>query len=282
MFEVPVHFYSLSPARVRRTSLADGVSAVSHDRLATIRPGTGRRAGGQSRGRRFGAAGGLACARLAPTRAGRACRGARLAPGRRGAQGPGRRSPAARCWPGCWPSTAPGSSGVVVVAHPSARAAIAAAARRARTCAPRWSTQAEPTGMLDAVSLGCAAAARWSPDRVWITWCDQVAVHPETVARLASARRRVGGGAAARHAGLALHSLRARQPTAASSPSDSGARGTCMPARGVSDMGLFSLSAHAAADGPAGLCRRLPRPMPAPASATSCRSSHTRRREAPS
>ena len=29
MFEVPVHFYSLSPSRVRRTSLTDGVSAVS-------------------------------------------------------------------------------------------------------------------------------------------------------------------------------------------------------------------------------------------------------------
>lgn len=29
MFEVPVHFYSLSPTRVRRTSLSDGVSAVS-------------------------------------------------------------------------------------------------------------------------------------------------------------------------------------------------------------------------------------------------------------
>ena len=29
MFEVPVHFYSLSPAQVRRTTLADGVSAVA-------------------------------------------------------------------------------------------------------------------------------------------------------------------------------------------------------------------------------------------------------------
>jgi hypothetical protein len=28
MFEVPVHFYSLSPAQVRRTTFADGVSAV--------------------------------------------------------------------------------------------------------------------------------------------------------------------------------------------------------------------------------------------------------------
>ena len=29
MFEVPVHFYSLSPAQVRRTTLADGISAVA-------------------------------------------------------------------------------------------------------------------------------------------------------------------------------------------------------------------------------------------------------------
>ena len=28
MFEVPVHFYSLSPAQVRRTTFADGVQAV--------------------------------------------------------------------------------------------------------------------------------------------------------------------------------------------------------------------------------------------------------------
>ena len=50
--------------------------------------------------------------------------------------------------------------------------------------------QPEPTGMLDAVVLGCEAAEQWSPDRVWVTWCDQVAVHPETTARLAAAEAR--------------------------------------------------------------------------------------------
>src|SRR4051812_1952736 len=46
--------------------------------------------------------------------------------------------------------------------------------------------QREPTGMLDAILLGTTTAARVQPSSVWVTWCDQVAVHPRTIARLAA------------------------------------------------------------------------------------------------
>jgi bifunctional UDP-N-acetylglucosamine pyrophosphorylase/glucosamine-1-phosphate N-acetyltransferase len=134
--------------------------------------------------------------------------------------------------------------GVVVVAPPSTCEAI-------RDVVEGYDlpfevvVQAEPTGMLDAVLLGCGAAPRWSPERIWITWCDQIAVHPDTVARLAD---REGESAVAlplitrdspyihfdRAADGRILAVRQRR------------EGHVMPARGDSDMGLFSLSAHAA------------------------------------
>jgi bifunctional UDP-N-acetylglucosamine pyrophosphorylase/glucosamine-1-phosphate N-acetyltransferase len=138
----------------------------------------------------------------------------------------------------------PWVSGVVVVAHPTTREAI-------RDVVQDYDlpsdvvVQAEPTGMLDAVVLGCVATARWSPERVWITWCDQIAVHPDTVARLAD---REGESSVAlplmtrdspyihfdRAADGRIVAVRQRR------------EGHVMPERGDSDMGLFSLSAHAA------------------------------------
>jgi bifunctional N-acetylglucosamine-1-phosphate-uridyltransferase/glucosamine-1-phosphate-acetyltransferase GlmU-like protein len=44
--------------------------------------------------------------------------------------------------------------------------------------------QHEPTGMLDAILLARPAVELSAPRRVLITWCDQVAIRPETVARL--------------------------------------------------------------------------------------------------
>jgi CTP:molybdopterin cytidylyltransferase MocA len=135
--------------------------------------------------------------------------------------------------------------GVAVVAHPSARHQIEAAL--ASTGVPGVVVeQAEPTGMLDAVLLGCRAAAGWSPSRLWVTWCDQIAVHPATVARLADAEP---GSALTlplisrttpyihfdRDAAGRITAVRQRR------------EGDAMPDRGDSDMGLFSLSAEAAA-----------------------------------
>jgi CTP:molybdopterin cytidylyltransferase MocA len=138
----------------------------------------------------------------------------------------------------------PWVSGVAVVAHPSAREAIGSLLERCGLPSAVV-VQGEPTGMLDAVVLGCQAAAQWSPERYWITWCDQIAVRPETIARLANHE---GDSAVAlpvlardepyihfdRDAGGRILAVRQRR------------EGHDMPARGDSDMGLFSLSAHAA------------------------------------
>lgn len=133
---------------------------------------------------------------------------------------------------------------VVVVAHPSARALLDQALASA-ACPGSVAEQASPTGMLDAVLIGCRAAAQWVPGRIWVTWCDQVAVRPETVARLAAAE-----------AGTALTlPLAARDAPYIHFDRDTDDRitavrqrreGDAMPARGDSDMGLFSLSAEAA------------------------------------
>jgi len=44
--------------------------------------------------------------------------------------------------------------------------------------------QQVPTGMLDAVLLAYDRVKASSASRVWVTWCDQVAIHPRTIARL--------------------------------------------------------------------------------------------------
>jgi bifunctional UDP-N-acetylglucosamine pyrophosphorylase / glucosamine-1-phosphate N-acetyltransferase len=133
---------------------------------------------------------------------------------------------------------------VVVVAHPSTHALLAEALAPPE-CRGIVVDQASPTGMLDAVLIGCRAAAPWSPERIWVTWCDQVAVRPETVARLAAAEP-----------GTALTMpLVTRDAPYIHFDRDADGRitavrqrreGDAMPARGDSDMGLFSLSAGAA------------------------------------
>jgi hypothetical protein len=44
--------------------------------------------------------------------------------------------------------------------------------------------QDSPTGMLDAVLLAYDRVRQSRATRVWITWCDQLAIHPRTIARL--------------------------------------------------------------------------------------------------
>jgi len=138
----------------------------------------------------------------------------------------------------------PWVSGVVLVAHPTTRDAIRAAVQQ-YDLPSEVVIQAEPTGMLDAVLLGCVAAARWSPERIWITWCDQIAVHPDTVARLADSEG---------ESSIALPLITRESPYIHFDRAADGRiaavrqrrEGHVMPARGDSDMGLFSLSARAA------------------------------------
>jgi bifunctional N-acetylglucosamine-1-phosphate-uridyltransferase/glucosamine-1-phosphate-acetyltransferase GlmU-like protein len=139
---------------------------------------------------------------------------------------------------------------VILVVSPAAEAIVQAhiaAWPEPVTCV----VQAEPTGMLDAIGLGIGALAA-RPQEAWITWCDQVGVHPATIARLA--RERAG------HAGAAcIFPTVTRNEPYIHFEADATGRlvavrqrreGDVMPGRGESDMGLFSLSASA--------CRALP------------------------
>ncbi len=44
--------------------------------------------------------------------------------------------------------------------------------------------QESPTGMLDAILIPQERVRRYQPTSVWITWCDQIAVHPKTIMKL--------------------------------------------------------------------------------------------------
>jgi bifunctional UDP-N-acetylglucosamine pyrophosphorylase / glucosamine-1-phosphate N-acetyltransferase len=105
--------------------------------------------------------------------------------------------------------------------------------------------QPQPTGMLDAILLGRAAARRLEPSSVWITWCDQIAVHPRTIERMAERT------AAASHDAMVMPTAVQRSPYIHFVRDPNGRiigvlhrrEGDAMPEHGESDIGLFALSA---------------------------------------
>ena len=66
--------------------------------------------------------------------------------------------------------------------------------------------QEQPTGMLDAILLAAPLVGRWRPHRVWITWCDQIALLPTTLEKLRDADDAVPAPP------LALATCRTRDP----------------------------------------------------------------------
>jgi dolichol-phosphate mannosyltransferase len=134
-------------------------------------------------------------------------------------------------------------TGTVVVAHPSSADAV-----RARLDAFGWRAtvveQAEPTGMLDAILLAAPAVTAAMPDRVWITWCDQIAMRPESVRRMQDLEERD------RDAAIIMPTSRSRDPYTHLEIDETGLvtrflqrrEGDAMPAQGESDAGFFSLS----------------------------------------
>lgn len=106
--------------------------------------------------------------------------------------------------------------------------------------------QATPTGMLDAILLAMPNVVSAAPDSIWVTWCDQVAVHPKTIDTLAA---RTSGGSAA----LVMPTVTCAEPYIHLERDSSGRilrvlhrrEGDAMPAIGESDMGLFAMSAQA-------------------------------------
>ena len=71
----------------------------------------------------------------------------------------------------------------VVVVHPSFEREVREHLARAGRAGDDGRA-ATPTGMLDAIMLAEPAVRSAAPDEVWITWCDQVAIHPATIERL--------------------------------------------------------------------------------------------------
>ncbi|MEK7831163.1 MAG: NTP transferase domain-containing protein [Acidobacteriota bacterium] len=138
---------------------------------------------------------------------------------------------------------APVVSRFVVVLHP------ANVERVQRHCATlrlpvEFDVQASPTGMLDAILIPQQRVRSYEPDQVWITWCDQIGVHPRTVWRLADS---------AGDAAVVMPTATKPEPYIHFERDDQnrivGLRqrreGDRMPERGEGDLGLFSLSREA-------------------------------------
>lgn len=110
--------------------------------------------------------------------------------------------------------------------------------------------QPAPIGMLDAVLRPLEAVRRDAPSSVWITWCDQIGIRPETLARLAAATLGTG------RATLTLPTCRKADPYIHFDRDDAGRishvrhrrEGEAMPAIGEADAGVFALSATAYLD----------------------------------
>jgi bifunctional N-acetylglucosamine-1-phosphate-uridyltransferase/glucosamine-1-phosphate-acetyltransferase GlmU-like protein len=136
---------------------------------------------------------------------------------------------------------------VVVVVHPGFASDVerhlqARGAGQSAECA----VQPSPTGMLDAILLGMPAVEREAPSSIWVTWCDQVAVHPKTIDRLAERT-------APQHDALVLPTVIRPEPYIHLERETSGRivrvlhrrEGDAMPAVGESDMGVFAMSPSA-------------------------------------
>jgi bifunctional N-acetylglucosamine-1-phosphate-uridyltransferase/glucosamine-1-phosphate-acetyltransferase GlmU-like protein len=137
---------------------------------------------------------------------------------------------------------------VIVVAHPSFSEDVGRHLTRTALATPfHVVEQREPTGMLDAILLGASAVADADPDRVWITWCDQVGVLPATVRRMASAEE------TAPDPSLVIPTVLRKAPYIHFARSTQGRiaevlqrrEGDAMPEEGESDMGVFALSRRA-------------------------------------
>jgi bifunctional UDP-N-acetylglucosamine pyrophosphorylase/glucosamine-1-phosphate N-acetyltransferase len=135
----------------------------------------------------------------------------------------------------------------VLVLHPSFDSAVRDHVNRsAPNLAVDYAIQESPTGMLDAILIAEDVVSGHAPDRVWITWCDQIGAHPRTIAMLA----RMSDEHPNAHA--ILPTARQTRPYI-HVERDAGGQivgilqrreGDAMPAIGESDMGLFSLSAE--------------------------------------
>jgi bifunctional UDP-N-acetylglucosamine pyrophosphorylase / glucosamine-1-phosphate N-acetyltransferase len=138
---------------------------------------------------------------------------------------------------------------VVVVANPASRTALSEHMAHLRIPATIL-VQESPTGMLDALLIARPVVEASAARHVWITWCDQLAVRPETVGRLADLGQQNAAAA------VVMPTCTRAQPYIHLQHNADGRivailqrrEGDVMPAVGESDMGLFSLSRRAFVD----------------------------------
>jgi bifunctional UDP-N-acetylglucosamine pyrophosphorylase/glucosamine-1-phosphate N-acetyltransferase len=132
---------------------------------------------------------------------------------------------------------------IVLVVRPADRDLVRDACENAPVPCD-FAVQETPTGMLDAILLARTAIVDTPPARVWFTWCDQIAIRPETVQRLKSAELTPA---------LVLPTCARRDPYIHLARDPDGRivrvlhrrEGDAMPDRGETDAGLFALSAPA-------------------------------------
>jgi bifunctional N-acetylglucosamine-1-phosphate-uridyltransferase/glucosamine-1-phosphate-acetyltransferase GlmU-like protein len=138
----------------------------------------------------------------------------------------------------------------ILVLHPSFEAEVR------RHCAARgvpvdYAMQQSPTGMLDAICIPAERVRRFQPRYVWITWCDQIAVQPQTITRLATLAEEDS------QAALIFPTVLRTEPYIHIVRDDQGGiidilhqrEGDRLPEVGESDIGLFSLSGEAYFEG---------------------------------
>jgi bifunctional UDP-N-acetylglucosamine pyrophosphorylase/glucosamine-1-phosphate N-acetyltransferase len=138
---------------------------------------------------------------------------------------------------------------VILVLHPSFEQEVK------RHCAKyerhiEYAYQSSPTGMLDAILIPHELVRKHQPAGIWITWCDQIAVKPETIVTLAELSND--------HSDFALifPTMSRKKPYIHFARNERNEiievlhqrEGDELPAAGESDMGLFSLSRHAYLD----------------------------------
>lgn len=110
--------------------------------------------------------------------------------------------------------------------------------------------QERPTGMLDAILLALPTVQTLAPEEVWVTWCDQVGIHPATIRRLAER------AASRPDAALVMPTVHRSTPYIHLARDASGhitrilhrREGDAMPDVGESDAGLFVLSRESFVD----------------------------------
>lgn len=130
----------------------------------------------------------------------------------------------------------------VIVVAPTFAAAVEDSLSRRREPI-EYAVQPSATGMLDAILVPGERLATLAPDEIWITWCDQVAVRPDTVERLKEAMQQTPLPA------LAFPTFTQPQPYIHYARDREGRitavlqrrEGAVMPEVGEGDIGLFAM-----------------------------------------